>query len=182
MNKFKKALFPLVAFAAGMMGVIGVTAAVVFANGGDETATAPSVHSDKASAEDAAGYEIVNPGNMPERMAIQNFLVSGYVKDNKAESVDQNWYVAGSTPKQWITVTQGPRQMGLMNSKPTTISGVAGEKVLYPSRDSRPYPVLALYWPHDGGHLGIVGSLSDNQTEETLRAIASSLISPASSE
>ena len=79
--------------------------------------------------------------------------------------------------RKYLPLSEGPIPMGLMDGKPTTISGVAGERVLYEARPSRPYQVLALYWPHDGGHRGVVGSLVDDQTEETLRAVAASLMS-----
>ena len=172
MNRLKKIGLSVSAFVAGMMGVMGV--ALVFADG--DTSTAPSIHTDKAAAEDAAGYTIVTPSNMPSRATVQNYMVSGYKQDGRSVSVDQNWYVDGSTSKQWITVTQGPIPMGLSNSKATAIDGQAAERVLYPSRDGRPYQVLALYWPHEGGHLGVVGSISADQTEADLEAIAGSLI------
>lgn len=61
--------------------------------------------------------------------------------------------------------------MRLMGGKPTTISGVAGERILYEARPNQPYQVLALYWPHAGGHRGVVGILVDDQTEETPRTV-----------
>ena len=52
-----------------------------------------------------------------------------------------------------------------------------GRRVAYEGREDRPERTVALYWPSDGGLLGVVGSISGDQDEDTLRAIAGSLIS-----
>ena len=174
MHILKKALLSVSAFALGMASVVGFVA-VAFANG-DNGSPQPVGTKNLAAAEEAAGYDIVAPGNMPTRMALQLYMVDGNKQNNKAVITEQEWHHEGEGSKKWITVSQGPTPMGLVGGKPTMISGINGERVLYEARASRPYQVLALYWPHDGGHRGVVGSLVDDQTEQTIRAIAASLI------
>ena len=170
-------IIALSSFGIGMAGVIWISA-VVFANGGGN-AKQPVVTPDREQAEEAAGYDIVSPRNIPQGMVLQGFLVDGIKRNNKSEAVDQYWHMPGeNNTKQWISVMQGPRPAGLVNGAPTTISGVQGERVLYNSGTERPYPIVALFWPHEGGFLSVSGTIVKDQTEETLRQVAASLISP----
>lgn len=176
MRKYMKALFVGLVFSLSTL-TGGLVTSVVMA---EEPANAPikgTVTSDRTEAKEEAGYDIVEPGNIPEGMTRDGFVVSGIkVSGDKARSVHQFWLMP-EQKGQWIVVTQGPASMGLINGTATTISGVSGERVAYESRDSRPEDIVALYWPIDGGHLGVVGSIFGDQDEDTLRSVASSLIS-----
>ena len=176
MRKHIKVLFLGLVFSLSVL-TGGVLTSVVMA---EEPADAPikgKVTSDPAEAKEEAGYDIVEPGNIPEGMARDGFMVSGIkVANDKARNVHQLWLMP-EQKSQWIIVTQGPESMGLINGAATTVSGVAGERVAYESRENRPEDIVALYWPSDGGHLGVVGSIFGDQNEDTLRGVAGSLIS-----
>ena len=155
----------------------GVFTSVVMAEGPVSTPTKSTVTSDPTAAKAAAGYDMVEPANFPEGMTRDSFVVSRIeVSGGKAMNVHQIWLMPNHKG-QWVKVAQGPEPMGLMDGKATTIAGVAGERVYYESRDGRPEAIVALYWPVDGGHIGVVGSIYGDQDEDTLRAVAGSLIS-----
>ena len=122
---FTKALIAISAFAVGMAGVMGI-AAVVFAGGVSDNKQLVGT-ADREEAQQAAGYDIVTPRNIPDGMVLQFYLVDSTKRNDKADFVDQYWYLPEDNSQQWISVSQGPIPAGLVNGKPTTISGVAGE-------------------------------------------------------
>lgn len=163
------------AFAVGVVGVMGVSAAVA-ASGNDRSG--PVVTPDKSQAEQEAGYGIVTPVNLPEGMTLQAYIVDGIKRNNKSDAVDQYWHVVTEEgAKQWISVMQGPRAAGLINGSAATFAGVDGQKVRHEVEDGRDYPVVELMWPHDGGFLYVAGNIVGTQTEDTLVEVARSLIS-----
>ena len=176
MRKYMKALFVGMVFSLSALAGGVLTSAVM----AEEPASAPTkskVTSDPTEAKEAAGYDMVDPSNFPEGMTRDSFVVSRIkVSNDKAMNVHQIWLMPNHKG-QWIKVAQGPEPMGLIGGEATTIAGVAGERVRYEGRDGRPEDIVALYWPVDGGHLGVVGSIYGDQDEDTLRSVASSLIS-----
>ena len=164
----------LVGFTIGVVGVMGLSVAA--APSGDDS-PAPVVTPDKEQAERDAGYVIVTPGNLPAGMALQAYIVDGNKTDNKADSVDQYWHISTEgSAQQWISVMQGPRTAGLLNSAPATIHGVEGQRVRYESEGSREHPIVEMMWPHEDGFLYVSGNIVGTQTEDTLLAVAASLI------
>lgn len=165
----------LAAFTVGAVGVLGMSMAVS-ASGEDKAQ--PVVTTDRETAENSAGYDIVEPGNMPEGMELKAYIVDGTKRSNKSDSVDQYWRSSGdASAKQWISVMQGPRAGGLLNGTAATISGIEGQRVRYESVDGRDYPIVELMWPNEGGFLYVSGSITGAQTEDTLMQVAASLIS-----
>ncbi len=133
---------------------------------------------DRDKAEEAAGYRIVTPSNLPEGMVLVGYLVDGAKSDNKSDAVDQYWHMPGrKNSRQWISVMQRPRRAGLIGNESTTISGITSERVYYESDSERPYPIVEFKWHHEGGFLSFSGTIVNSQTEETIKLVADSLIS-----
>ena len=185
----KKFFLPVLALGLGAAGVVGaatIVGQVAFAEGKDSSATPENnnvkhhtVVQTRTEAKDTAGYDIVLPENVPDGMVLRNYLVSG-IKDSadKAVGVDQHWEAPGADDQRWLIVTQGPASLGLMEGESTTVSRVDGEIATYPVETGRDYEVVALFWPNGDGHLGVVGSITGDQTEASIRQVATSLISP----
>ena len=160
------------AFAVGMVGAVGFFATA--ASGDDRPG--PLVTTDKAQAEQAAGYEIVTPGNLPAGMTLQAYIVDGSRKDNQSIAVDQYWHIAtDESASQWISVMQGPRPAGLINGSAATFSGVEGERAEHGAEAGRDHAIVELMWPQGDGFLYVAGSITDTQTEDTLEQVARSL-------
>ena len=162
----------VIAFAVGVVGVVSYSVATADGNDRPE----PFVTTDKAQAEQEAGYTIVTPGNLPPGMTLQAYIVDGSRKDGKSIAVDQYWHIdTGESAKQWISVMQGPSPAGLINGSAASFSGVEGERVEYGAETGRDYAIVELMWPQDGGFLYVAGSIVGTQTKDTLEQVASSL-------
>ena len=173
-NILTKFLLSAIAFTVGVVGVVGFSAATT-ASGNDRPG--PVVTTDKAQAEQEAGYKIVTPGNLPVGMTLQAYIVDGNKKDNKSIAVDQYWHIAtNSGARQWISVMQGPRPAGLINGSAAAFSGVKGQRVRYDVETGRDHAIVELMWPHGDGFLYVAGSIVGTQTETTLEQVASSLV------
>ncbi len=171
-NILARIVLSVIAFAVGVIGVVGYSVAA--ADGNDRPG--PLVTTDKAQAEQEAGYTIVTPGNLPAGMTLQAYIVEGSKKDGKSIAVDQYWHIAtDESAKQWISVMQVPDPAGLINGTAAAFSGVEGERVEYGSEAGRDYAIVELMWPHDDGFLYVAGSITGTQTEETLKQVVSSL-------
>ncbi len=177
MNSFKKAILVGLVFVGSSFGSAMITSVALATDESDQSVGRDKVTTDLDRAEEYAGYELVEPENMPKGMERRNFTVSGHmVANQKAQSVHQHWD-SNENSLQWINVVQGPEEMGLIGSHATTILEFPGERILYDKRPERPYEVVALYWNEDRNHFGVVGALVGEQTEKVLRGIAESIAS-----
>ena len=175
-KKLGRILISLGAFSIGVAGIMGLSVVVSADGGGDDSQAV--VTTSEEDAKEAAGYDIVTPGYIPEGMELKAYIVDAKKRDNKADSVEQYWQVPGENGSgQWFIVMQGPRPAGLVDSGSSSISDTAVERVLYESGEERPYAIVALMWPAGDGFLSVVGSIKNDQTEATLRQVAESMIS-----
>ncbi len=130
-------------------------------------------------AEDKTGYPIASPATMPTSFEKSESIVISKTTSKYSDNatVQQSWRVSDDSLAM-IMLRQSPRLKGLLDSEPTTINGISGQRTLRSPGVDRPRPLLSLYWRENEVGYVLMGTLGGEITEEVMLSIAASVSLP----